>query len=60
MRNHIAARPALYRKVGGLHFIRIWRFRMSFCLARPVTTTIINTKESNYGRTIIHERYLAG
>lgn len=21
-----------YRKIGGLHFIRVWRFQISFCI----------------------------
>lgn len=24
-----------YRKIGGLHFVRIWRFGASFYIARP-------------------------
>lgn len=23
-----------YRKVGGLHFIKVWRFSMSFCICK--------------------------
>jgi hypothetical protein len=23
-----------YRKVGGIHFVRVWRLRFSFCMAR--------------------------
>lgn len=31
------------RKVGGIWFIRFWRVRVSFCVARAVT------QEGNYG-----------
>lgn len=31
-----------YRKVGGLHFIRIWRFGASFYLARWVMPPILD------------------
>lgn len=33
MRTH----TPLYRKVGGLHFVRLGRLQFSFCLCRPVT-----------------------
>jgi len=43
------------RKVGGIWFARVWRIRVSFCIARPVHNT-----EKHYGRTVLHERYLGG
>lgn len=30
--------PPLYRKIGGLHFIRVGRVQFSFCLCRPKAT----------------------
>jgi hypothetical protein len=51
---HIAPTPPFCRKIGGLWFIRFWRIRVSFCLVKATK------KETNYGRTVIHERYLAG
>jgi hypothetical protein len=26
-----------YRRVGGIRFLRVWRFQMSVCLCKPVT-----------------------
>lgn len=43
----------MLRKVGGIWFARVWRIRVSFCIARaPVRT--INARVSNY------ERFLNG
>lgn len=52
-KNHNATK--FYRKIGGLHFFRFWRIRVSFCLTKATTT-----KESNYGRTGLYDRYLVG
>jgi hypothetical protein len=48
-----------YRKVGGLHFVRFWRIRISFCLARPVSQ-LENYNDVSHDRLVTHERYLAG
>lgn len=53
-RTHATSKP-FYQKVGGLHFIRFWRIRVSFCLARPTLK-----QETFNERTVIHERYLTG
>lgn len=54
-RNHNTAPKPFYRKIGGLHFLCFWRIRVSFCVVKSTPT-----KEPNYGRIFIHERYLAG
>jgi hypothetical protein len=41
------------RKVGGIWFARVWRIRVSFCLARAPAHSI-NTRVQNY------ERFLNG
>lgn len=42
------------RKVGGIWFVRCWRIRVSFCLARATQPQV------NYEPRSVYDRYLAG
>ena len=47
-----------YRKVGGLHFFRLWRIRVSFCLAKSTSTP--TERNHNDGRPVAYVDYLIG
>ena len=49
--------PPLYRKVGGLHFVRLGRVQLSFCLCRNTAATRKVTRVEREESLLAYRRF---